>query len=80
MAHAAFEVISSTSDTLVIRDLCFSGCLSVTNDAEHVVEKLSKSGMLLEGMTLLYFDSCGDLDELVHAGGKFVKFAPGPDR
>ncbi len=71
-----FEVVHDESNdkSLVIRDLDRGG-MSVTNDAENVVECLAGE---LRGRRLFYYDSNGQLDELVVADGKFVGFAPGP--
>lgn len=77
---AEYEVVTSTPDTLTIRDVGGSRCLTVTNDAEAVVVALHADGVL-GTRTLLYYDSAGDLDELVHDGrGRFLGFAPGPGR
>lgn len=77
---AFYEVTSSTPDTLTIRDLGGDGRLTVTNDAERVVADLYGDD-LLGSRKLLYYDSSGDLDELVHDGrGRFLGFAPGPGR
>jgi hypothetical protein len=51
---------------------------SVTNAAEVVIEELYASGKLWHGRRLLYFDSEGELDEIVHDKGRFARFAPGP--
>jgi hypothetical protein len=48
---------------------------TVTNDAEYVVEQLAAR---LGDRLLLYFDSEGDLDQLVVRNGKFAGFAPAP--
>lgn len=77
---AEYEVVTSTPDTLTIRDVGGSRCLTVTNDAEAVVAALHADGGL-GTRKLLYYDSVGDLDELVHDGrGRFLGFAPGPGR
>lgn len=77
---AEYEVVTSTPDTLTIRDVGGSRCLTVTNDAEAVVAALHADGVL-GTRKLLYYDSVGDLDELVHDGrGRFLGFAPGPGR
>ena len=64
---------------LVIRDIGpWDRDLSVTNDAENVVARLAADGRLPKGRRLFYYDSDGQLDELVHDNGKFTRFAPGP--
>lgn len=64
---------------LVIRDIGpWDRYRTVTNDAEAVVEALVKAGRLPEGRRLLYFDSEGDLDEIIVKNGKFAGFKAGP--
>ncbi len=48
--------------------------LSVTNDAEAVIEDLGALGVL-EGRRVLYRDTEGSWDELLHDGPRFVSFA-----
>lgn len=50
--------------------------LSITNDAENVVQELVQSGKLENGRRLLYLDSEGALGELCIRDGVFVGFAP----
>ena len=80
MAPARWEFVTSTPDTLTIRDIGGPRCLTVTNDAEDVVAAVhDEEG--LGARRLLYYDSVGDLDELLHDGrGRFLGFAPGPGR
>lgn len=61
---------------LIIRDE--NGGMSVTNDAERVVEELFNIGLLDNNRQLFYYDSVGDLDELVHDGRDFTGFKLGP--
>lgn len=63
---------------LVIRDIGLAGDVSVTNDAERVVEELVRAGRLPPGRKLLYYDSDGQLDEIVVKDGRFAGFQPGP--
>lgn len=49
---------------------------TITNDVEAVVEDLVAEKRLPEGRRLFYVDSDGRKDEIVHAGGKFVRFVP----
>ena len=61
-----------TDEVFVIRDN--DGQRSVTNSAEEVVEFLNNQG-LLGSKRLLYYDTEGYKDELVHDGhGKFLGF------
>ena len=68
-------------DCVVIRDTGHVyGCPTITNDAEDVVRAISKHGLMV-GKRLFYYDSEGQLDELLHDGrGGFLGFAPGPGR
>lgn len=58
---------------ILIRDIG-TDCISVTNDAENVVWDILHDQRV--SCRIFYFDSQGDLDELVHDGKKFVRFAP----
>ena len=49
---------------------------SVTNDAENVVDELIKQ---YGNLRILYTDSCGNVDELLHVNGHFCGFAAGPE-
>lgn len=77
-ARARFEVVSEDAEKLVIMDVGpWTAHPTVTNDAEAVVEELAPT---LKGRRLLYYDSDGDLDELMVKDGKFEGFFPGPGR
>lgn len=80
MREARFKVLACSDDApLVIRDLGpWDQHPTVTNDAEGVVARLFRDGLIPGRRRLLYFDSDGNLDELLHDGGKFAGFAPGP--
>lgn len=67
----------SIQSGLVIRDRDTGGP-SITNDAEAVVRFLIARGKLTPRMRLFYYDTDGQLDELLHDGTKFTGFAPGP--
>lgn len=60
---------------LVIRDMNQGG-MSVTNDAENVVDALRKHGLLPAGRRLFYYDSECQLDEILVNESGFVGFAP----
>jgi hypothetical protein len=67
-----FEIVETTDDYLVIRDL--NGPMSVTNDVENVVKYLY-NGDLLGDLELYYIDSEGKEDQILHDGsGNFVAF------
>jgi hypothetical protein len=71
---ARFKCVEETDAALLIRDLGpWDKHPSVTNDAENVVAALLP---FLYGRRLFYFDSEGDLGELVIRDGKFAAFKP----
>jgi hypothetical protein len=75
MRHAQFRVIRETREQVVIEDVGpWNEHPTVTNDAEWVVEQLADK---LHSRTLLYFDSFGDLDELLVKNGRFAGFRVG---
>lgn len=72
---ARFRITSFEPDRIVIRDVGpWSKHKTITNDAEGVIKRLDPA----PGQRVFYYDSEGNLDELVHEDGKFVRFAPGP--
>lgn len=76
MRHANWRVIRDTAEQLVIEDLGpWNEHPTVTNDAEWVVSQVAGS---LRGRVLLYFDSLGNLDQLLVRNGRFAGFAPEP--
>lgn len=67
-----FDVERVTDDTVWIID-CDDGGMSVTNDAEAVVENLlARYG----NRRIVYRDSMGRWDILMHDGVRFTGFAP----
>lgn len=65
-SHASWEVAGDLSTHLVIRDVGFyDRHLTITNDAEWVVEQLGSKLMHPEDKRLFVYDSSGDLDEFV---------------
>lgn len=70
---AQFKILEATDTSVLIRDIGpWDQCLSVTNDAESVVQRLAP---ILGRRRLFYFDSEGDLGELKVENGKFAGFA-----
>lgn len=66
-------------DPLIIEDVGpWDRYKSVTNAAEEVVAELARDGYLPAGRQLLYYDSNGQLDEILVKDGVFAGFAPGP--
>jgi hypothetical protein len=62
---------------VTIRDIGHPTCCTVTNDVEAVVEELVSTGRLPEGWRLCYYDSIGNLDEILVKNGKFAGFKVG---
>ncbi len=79
--HANFVIVEDdllNEEPLVIKDVGpHDKHLTVTNDAEDVVERLYASGDLNDNRRLFYIDSEGSKDEIVHADGKFTGFRAG---
>jgi hypothetical protein len=66
-----------SEEPLVIKDIGpWDKYLTVTNDAEAVVESLYATNDLHSGRRLFYYDSAGEKDEILHRDGRFVGFAP----
>lgn len=76
--RANYQIVSglhADASPLVIRDLGpWSRFATVTNAAEEVVAELIGNGYLRRDQRLLYYDSEGELDEIIHQDGKFVRF------
>lgn len=72
-----FEIVANVPDkAIAIVDLN-RGRMSITNDAEAVVDWLTGRQFLSPGKRLVYRDSDGRWDELKHDGaGRFLGFAP----
>ena len=76
MKHANYT-IKETPESVTLTDIGPWGeHLSITNDAEHVVEKIAPT---LAGRSLFYIDTEGLKDEIEVADGRFVGFVPGPN-
>jgi hypothetical protein len=73
MAKANFTV--DTIPGFVLLEDLGTG-MSITNDAEQVVRWLAETGVLDDGRRVLYRDSLGKWDELMHKDGRFAGFAP----
>jgi len=74
---ANFVIVSSIAwktDAVILRDVGrpWDRFLTITNDAENVVDKLFKERELKPGQRLLYFDSDNELTELLIKDGKFA--------
>ena len=76
MRHARYEIVHQESDngTLVLRDLGpHDQFATITNRAEQVVADLHRYGVL-QGRRLLYYDSAGELTEILHDNDAFAGF------
>jgi len=72
-AHADWMAVNITDDKIYIHDIGHMYKLSVTNDAENVVYKIvNKYG----DKRIIYRDSDGRWDELLHDGDQFTGYAP----
>ena len=70
-----YEVIEQSDKRILIRDIGpWDIFLTVTNGAEYVVKELAP---ILNGRRLEYYDSEGELTELMIKDGKFVGFGAG---
>ena len=72
--RALYQVVGQDERHVWIVDL--DGPLSVTNDAERVCVEVNR---LFPGRRIIYQDTMGKWDELVHQGGRFTGFAPARD-
>jgi hypothetical protein len=70
MTHAAYDYTVHGAFVLVVDQ---DRGRSVTNDAENVIEDLSRAGVLA-GRRVLYCDTDGRWDELLVSEGAFVGF------
>lgn len=73
---AKYHIINRTDKFIYIVDCALEfQCMSVTNDAEAVVEELYKLGMLKDNQRIFYKDTVGCIDEIKHDGkGLFMGF------
>lgn len=72
--YPVYKIVGVTKNFVYLVDysLLF-GNLSVTNGAETVVSEVHAK---FPGRRILYRDTMGRWDELVHENGVFTKFAP----
>jgi len=71
---ANFRIVSKAEDRIILEDVGpWDEYLTITNDAENVVNLLLPG---LKGRRLLYYDSEGELTELLIHDGKFRGFSP----
>lgn len=71
MSRAYYNISKVTADKVFITDDGVD-VMSVTNDAECVVREIAGA---YPGKRIIYRDSMGQWDELLHKNGEFVDFA-----
>lgn len=72
--RSVFYVDHITEDAVYVVDLCLAAeSMSITNDAEAVVENLYEE---FGDKKFIYLDTMGNWDELVHVRGVFTGFKP----
>ncbi|HVI07010.1 MAG TPA: hypothetical protein VND65_01825 [Candidatus Binatia bacterium] len=73
---ARFRIEGSNPDVMLLRDLGpWNRYYTITNDAERVVERVLP---MLGQRRLFYYDSEGELTELLVKDGRFAGFKPAP--
>ena len=70
-----FQIVHQTEEYIYIVDVG-AGYWSVTNNAEKVLRYLIEHHQL-GSRRLIYRDSEGQIDEILHDNGRFLDFAPG---
>jgi hypothetical protein len=71
---ANYQVKAVTEDSVFIRDMCNEmGGMSVTNAAEEVVAQILEN---YGNKHIIYQDTEGQWDELIHDGTQFTDFGP----
>ena len=70
-----YKILQDNNEKLIIRDIGpWNRYLTVTNDAENVVDDLVKLGFSFENKRLLYYDSMGILSEILIKDNRFFDF------
>lgn len=71
--NAVYSILNVTDVCVIIKDefTDTNPIKSVTNDAERVVAEVNRAH---PGKRIFYYDTEGDITELVHDKGRFVKF------
>ncbi len=72
MARADYSIVQVTDSVVFISD-DDAGGMSVTNDAEAVVGEVARNYL---NRRIVYRDSTGQWDELLHRNGEFRGFGP----
>jgi hypothetical protein len=72
--RSRFYVQDVTEEAVFIVDLANEcNTMSITNDAENVVANVAQA---FGNKRIVYKDTMGQWDELIHENGVFVRFAP----
>lgn len=71
VGRTTFDILARTDDVIFITDKYKSGFVSVTNAAEEVVAKIAETD---RDRKIVYVDTGGRWDELVHDKGEFKGF------
>ena len=71
-----FSIEKETENYIYIVDKGTENEMSVTNAVKSVLEQISALGKL-GSRRLIYRDSLGNDDEIIHENGRFIRFAPG---
>lgn len=71
-----YKIVGNTEDRILIADLGpWDEFVSVTNNAENVLEELIKAGVMSVHHRLFYLDSEGECAEILHKLGIFRGFS-----
>lgn len=77
MNRSNFVIEEQNNEKVIIRDVGpWDVYMTVTNNVENVVKFLTNTKVIDNNKKLYCYDSEGDLDEIVHVDGQFVKFMP----
>ncbi len=80
MREAQYIIIQDdflSEEPLIIKDIGpWNRHMTITNDAEGVVQRLVQQGHLPKGRSLFYYDSEGELSEILVRDGFFAGFTP----
>jgi hypothetical protein len=77
--HADFDIITFNDQFVYLEDSGHTQCKTVTNDVKYVLSSLMND-YELTNQRIFYKDSDGQIDEVVHKEGVFLKFKHGSDK
>ena len=75
--HAQFELVDQEREYIIIRNTGHNSGRSVTNDAEYVIEQMYLIYNIFDEARIFYYDSEGELSEILHSGKRFRGFKAG---